>query len=648
MTTKLHQDQMDADAAVLKEALETVEWLESVFVGDGGLVNPVRMFDDSAMANEEEFVDYRLSANDPSTAPMRQQFGDASDLMRRLDESLRQQLLLALEDYEIAMASGGETRRQYRSNVITSTPEYDQALRDLFAITFWDIRCAHRLESLYIQQSALEDAIAQAHTEVRQIPDNLPAHGMYNRWERIQAETKTTEQLTSGRRAARRIETELAQDPRVTFHDRGGFQRREIVDLTLSSSTSHSGDEDDTASVEPTVKQEPDAGSTGTAVDPDDSALQDDDFPTTPAMPGRPSLPGNTPPDDSNEPETKTDDSTQPEEKSEAKSGRPSAAKPKHKRPAQQGSDSPPPHKFPRQATLKLRHVHQGLDASSDEEPYDSGEEIDQVITPRLEQSAVEYALKESEERFDRGLESYRSTIPATHSSDGFFDSVSEILHRYGDVIRDLTHQGHNLRYPSGPRTPAELDRIRGRLQKRLSFGLPPAPDATARPCNGRMSNGVHHDDRARTRCFGPSIKPGKGDRCSNNWLHCRVHNPKYLAKFHKVHGSKPRDDRGLVRSRSVLLHDIERTYGNKKLPVTDEGTNQVIQTIGPQYPTAFTQRRRQERLVKLKRYVSTLENKPDFDSQGPEGPPDNHPDSSGFGQGPPPASGAAGQAIAA
>ncbi|KAG9404518.1 hypothetical protein AC1031_004726 [Aphanomyces cochlioides] len=663
---------MDADAAVLKEALETVEWLESVFVGDGGLVDPVRMFDDSAMTNEEEFVDYRLSANDPSTAPMRQQFDDASDLMRRLDESLRQQLLSALEDYEIAMASGGETRRQYRSNVITSTPEYDQALRDLFPITFWDIRCAHRLESLYIQQSALEDAIAQAHTEARQIPDNLPAHGMYNRWvkrlttllggvqERIQAETETTEQLTSGRRAARRIETELAQDPRVTFHDRGGFQRREIVDLTLSSSTSHSGDEDDTASVESTVKQEPDAGSTGTAVDPDDSALQDDDFPTTPAMPGRPSLPGNTPPDDSNEPETKTDDSTQPEEKSEAK-------------PAQQGSDSPPPHKIPKtshtQASPRAPRARSDgyiaiEDASSDEEPYDSGEEIDQVITPRLEQSAVEYALKESEERFDRGLESYRSTIPATLSSDGFFDSVSEILHRYGDVIQDLTHQVHNLRYPSGPRTPAELDRIRGRLQKRLSFGPPPAPDATARPCNGRMSDGsycqlpwdecflrhvrVHHDDRARTRCFGPSIKPGKGDRCSNNWLHCRVHNPKYLAKFHKVHGSKPRDDRGLVRSRSVLLHDIERTYGNKKLPVTDESTNQVIQTIGPQYPTAFTQRRRHERLAKLKRYVSTLENKPDFDSQGPEGPPDNHPGSSGFGQGPPPASGAAGQAIAA
>ncbi|CAK4240201.1 unnamed protein product, partial [Aphanomyces euteiches] len=249
------------------------------------------------MLTEEELIDYRLSANDPSAASMRQQFDDASGLMRRLDESLRQQLLSALEDYEAAMASSGETRRRYRTNVITSTPEYDQALRDLFSISFWDIRCAHRLESLYIQQSALEEAIAQAHTEAQQIPDNIPAHGMYNRWvkrlttllggvqERIHTETETSEQLTLGRRVARRIETALAQDPRVTFRDRGGFPRREVVDLTLSSSTSHSGDEDDTASVEPAVKQEPDAGSSGSAVDPDDSELQNDDFPTTPAMP---------------------------------------------------------------------------------------------------------------------------------------------------------------------------------------------------------------------------------------------------------------------------------------------------------------------------------------------------------------------------
>ncbi|CAK5032678.1 unnamed protein product [Aphanomyces euteiches] len=123
---------MDADAAALKEVLEIVEWLESVFAGDGGLVDPVRMFDGRVMLTEEELIDYRLSANDPSAASMRQQFDDASGLMRRLDESLRQQLLSALEDYEAAMASSGETRRRYRTNVITSTPEYDQALRDLF------------------------------------------------------------------------------------------------------------------------------------------------------------------------------------------------------------------------------------------------------------------------------------------------------------------------------------------------------------------------------------------------------------------------------------------------------------------------------------------------------------------------------------
>ncbi|KAH9132364.1 hypothetical protein AeRB84_021216 [Aphanomyces euteiches] len=477
ITTKLHQDQMDADAAALKEVLEIVEWLESVFAGDGGLVDPVRMFDGRVMLTEEKLIDYRLSANDPSAASMRQQFDDASGLMRRLDESLRQQLLSALEDYEAAMASSGETRRRYRTNVITSTPEYDQALRDLFSISFWDIRCAHRLESLYIQQSALEEAIAQAHTEAQQIPDNIPAHGMYNRWvkrlttllggvqERIHTETETSEQLTLGRRVARRIETALAQDPRVTFRDRGGFPRREVVDLTLSSSTSHSGDEDDTASVEPAVKQEPDAGSSGSAVDPDDSELQNDDFPTTPAMPGRPLFPGNTSPNDSNEPDTKTDESTQPEKRSEARSGRPSAAKSRRKRTTQQGSNSPPPHKTPKtshtQAESRAPKARSDGyiaidDASSDEEPYDSGEDIDQVVTPRLEQSTMECALKESEGRFDRGLENYRSTIPATLSSDGFFDSVSEILHHYGDVIRDLVHQVHNLRYPSGSHTPAE------------------------------------------------------------------------------------------------------------------------------------------------------------------------------------------------
>ncbi|CAK5129488.1 unnamed protein product, partial [Aphanomyces euteiches] len=118
---------MDADAAALKEVLEIVEWLESVFAGDGGLVDPVRMFDGRVMLTEEELIDYRLSANDPSAASMRQQFDDASGLMRRLDESLRQRLLSALEDYEAAMASSGKTRRRYRTNVITFTPEYDQA-----------------------------------------------------------------------------------------------------------------------------------------------------------------------------------------------------------------------------------------------------------------------------------------------------------------------------------------------------------------------------------------------------------------------------------------------------------------------------------------------------------------------------------------
>ncbi|CAK5196992.1 unnamed protein product, partial [Aphanomyces euteiches] len=164
-------------------------------------------------------------------------------------------------------------------------------------------------------------------------------------------------------------------------------------------------------------------------------------------------------------PDTKTDESTQPEKRSEARSGRPSAAKSRRKRTTQQGSNSPPPHKTPKtshtQAESRAPKARSDGyiaidDASSDEEPYDSGEDIDQVVTPRLEQSTMECALKESEGRFDRGLENYRSTIPATLSSDGFFDSVSEILHHYGDVIRDLVHQVHNLRYPSGSHTPAE------------------------------------------------------------------------------------------------------------------------------------------------------------------------------------------------
>ncbi|KAG9398496.1 hypothetical protein AC1031_014551 [Aphanomyces cochlioides] len=209
-------------------------------------------------------------------------------------------------------------------------------------------------------------------------------------------------------------------------------------------------------------------------------------------------------------------------------------------------------------------------------------------------------------------------------------------------MIRTLMRQVHELRYPSGPRTPAELDQIRDRLQQRINVADLPAPTPTStRLCNGRMSDGskcqlpwdacflrherVHHDDPVCTRCYGQSAKVGKQGQCANNWLHCRVHNPKYLAKYHAIHGMKPNDDRGLVRNRSSLLRSIEKRYGNQTWSVRDPQTGQYIDLDGPQHPTAFTLRRRRE---------------------GPEGPPDNHPGPSGSGQGPPPASGATGQAL--
>ncbi|CAK4362851.1 unnamed protein product, partial [Aphanomyces euteiches] len=73
-----------------------------------------------------------------------------------------------------------------------------------------------------------------------------------------------------------------------------------------------------------------------------------------------------------------------------------------------------------------------------------------------------------------------------------------------------------------------------------------------------------HHDDPVRSRCYGQSAKVGKQGQCANNWHHCRIHNPKNLAKYHAIHGMKPNDDRGLVRNRSALLRSIEKRYGNQ------------------------------------------------------------------------------------
>ncbi|KAG9400818.1 hypothetical protein AC1031_010256 [Aphanomyces cochlioides] len=616
------------------------------------------------MIRERQNAEHYESINGSPATYLHQHLDEAVEIMQRLDHSMSQLVGLAHKDYTNAMVVDGEKQAQYADNVATSTAAYDQTLSNLFNIMNWEVRRAQ----------------SKAQSQLERVPENLPAHGMYQRWMQrlhelldgirgqIEADTEIVRRLARGRQAARRMEMELAKDPAVTFHDRIGFHRREIVDLTISSPSSSPSAEDGAADgAQPDIKREAGVGQAEGEVGSCSGTLQDDNLSITPATLGRSWFSeGRSCSSQDQAWDAKSDSSS--EEKSGndkgAKSGRQrkSMGKSTLKRSAQQGTGTSPPRKI-----IKTKHAQSSSralkarkdgylaleDASSDEKPYDSDQDIDQYLAPRLERSTVDSTLRASIESFDRGLEHYCSEVSPGPAADNFLGAISELLHSYGTMIRTLMRQVHELRYPSGPRTPAELDQIRDRLQQRINVAVLPAPTPTStRLCNGRMSDGskcqlpwdacflrherVHHDDPARTRCYGQSAKVGKHGQCANNWLHCRVHNAKYLAKYHAIHGMKPNDDRGLVRNRSTLLRSIEKRYGNQTWSVRHPQTGQYIDLDGPQLPAAFTQRRRRERLARLRKYTA-LNVDPDFDSQGPEGPPDNHPGPSGSGQGPPP-----------
>ncbi|KAG9398495.1 hypothetical protein AC1031_014550 [Aphanomyces cochlioides] len=246
MADQFHQDQVANDAVLIDDAMALVEELRAATSGDD-LVNRIRVYEEGAMIRERQNAERYESINGSPATYLHQHLDEAVEIMQRFDHSMSQVVDLAHEDYTNAMVVDGEKRAQYADNVVTSTAAYDQILSNLFNIMNWEVRRAHRIESLHTQEIVLEDAVVQAQSQLERVPDNLPAHGMYQRWMQrlhdlldgirgqIEADTEIVRRLARGRQAARRMEMELAKDPAVTFHDRIGFHRREIVDLTISS-----------------------------------------------------------------------------------------------------------------------------------------------------------------------------------------------------------------------------------------------------------------------------------------------------------------------------------------------------------------------------------------------------------------------------
>ncbi|CAK4632565.1 hypothetical protein LEN26_008825 [Aphanomyces euteiches] len=230
MADQFHQDQMANDTALIDEAMDLVAELQAATSGDG-LVHRIRVYEEGAMVRERQNAERYESTNGSPATYLHQHLDEAVEIMRRFDQSMTRLVDLAYEDYKNAMVVDGEKRAQYTDNVITSTAAYDQILSNLFDIMNWEARRAHRVESLHTQEIVLEDAVAQAQSQLEQIPDNLPAHGMYQRWMQrlydlldgirvqIEADTEIVRRLALGRQAARRMEMELAKDPAVTFHD---------------------------------------------------------------------------------------------------------------------------------------------------------------------------------------------------------------------------------------------------------------------------------------------------------------------------------------------------------------------------------------------------------------------------------------------
>ncbi|KAF0725124.1 hypothetical protein Ae201684P_007636 [Aphanomyces euteiches] len=298
MADQFHQDQMANDTALIDEAMDLVAELQAATSGDG-LVHRIRVYEEGGMVRERQNAERYESTNGSPATYLHQHLDEAVEIMQRFDQSMTRLVDLAYEDYKNAMVVDGEKRAQYTDNVVTSTAAYDQVLSNLFNIMIWEARRAHRIESLHTQEIVLEDAVAQAQSQLEQIPDNLPAHGMYQRWMQrlhdlldgirvqIEADTEIVRRLALGRQAARRMEMELAKDPAVTFQDRVGFHRREIVDLTTSSPSSSLNPEDGAADgAQLNIKREAGIEQAEGDVGSGSGTLQDDDLSITPATHG--------------------------------------------------------------------------------------------------------------------------------------------------------------------------------------------------------------------------------------------------------------------------------------------------------------------------------------------------------------------------
>ncbi|KAG9416117.1 hypothetical protein AC1031_000519 [Aphanomyces cochlioides] len=167
-----------------------------------------------------------------------------------------------------------------------------------------------------------------------------------------------------------------------------------------------------------------------------------------------------------------------------------------------------------------------------------------------------------------------------------------------------------------------EIPRIRQALERIVNKSAAeptPAPAPQGNLCGGRMSDGSSCEI-PRDTCF-------------------LRHEGNYYKAVNKV----PDDSsaRGLVHNRSELLREVERTFGNKSHTVKSKSgggrsksrgragdeKGDELYLRGPQYPTRLTHDRRLERWARLTRFLEAVDQGPDVDDQGPDNPPDDHPD---------------------
>ncbi|KAH9086969.1 hypothetical protein Ae201684P_000384 [Aphanomyces euteiches] len=234
----------------------------------------------------------------------------------------------------------------------------------------------------------------------------------------------------------------------------------------------------------------------------------------------------------------------------------------------------------------------------------------------------------------DRSLEHlgnrYQSLVVATNPPgfpQDFARSMVNAVSLLGSVLRTIVNTQPNVRRPV-VMSAAEVRETNAKLARIVNDYVAPPQHSPAdgRLCLGRMSDGSKCQllaDRCYHRAEGVHIStPGLNRRCHHKWPRCQIHNPKYHETFSSYHGHVHRST-GLVSSRSALLYDIEKDYGNREHDVIQGGKRVTFQ--GPHFPTAHAFARHSRRLQEFDTLLESL-NDPDVDAQGPAGPPDQHP----------------------